>query len=97
MKVSIIIPNYNKSKYIEQTISSVINQKYKNWECIIIDDFSSDSSVSIISSLIKNEKRFQLIKNSINKGANFSRNLGLKKSTGDFVLFLDGDDVLLEN
>ena len=97
MKVSIIIPNYNKSKYIEQTISSVFNQKYKDWECIIVDDFSSDNSVFIISSLIKNEKRFHLVKNSSNKGANFSRNLGLKKSKGDFVLFLDADDVLHEN
>ena len=97
MKVSIIIPNYNKSKYIEQTISSVFNQKYKDWECIIIDDFSSDNSVSIISSLIKNEKRFHLIKNLSNKGANFSRNLGLKKSKGDFVIFLDADDVLHKN
>ena len=73
--VSIIIPNYNKSKYIEETISSVLKQDYKDWECIIIDDFSSDNSVSIISRLINNEKRFHLIKNLSNKGANFSRNL----------------------
>lgn len=95
--VSIIIPNYNKSKYIEETISSVLNQDYIDWECIIIDDFSSDNSVSIISRLINNEKRFHLIKNLSNKGANFSRNLGLKKSKGDFIIFLDADDVLDEN
>ena len=89
--VSIIIPNYNKSKYIEETISSVLNQDYIDWECIIIDDFSSDNSVSIISRLINNEKRFHLIKNLSNKGANFSRNLGLKKSKGDFIIFLDAD------
>lgn len=95
--VSIIIPNYNKSKYIEETISSVLNQDYIDWECIIIDDFSSDNSVSIISSLIKNEKRFHLIKNLSNKGANFSRNLGLNKSKGDLIIFLDADDVLDAN
>tara|TARA_B100000768_G_scaffold103512_1_gene96230 strand:+ start:2292 stop:3254 length:963 start_codon:yes stop_codon:yes gene_type:complete len=95
--VSIIIPNYNKSKYIEETISSVLKQDYKDWECIIIDDFSSDNSVSIISRLINNEKRLHLIKNLSNKGANFSRNLGLKKSKGDFIIFLDADDVLNEN
>ena len=95
--VSIIIPNYNKSKYIEETISSVLNQVYKDWECIIIDDFSSDNSVSLISSLITNDKRFSLIKNLNNKGANFSRNLGLKKSKGDFLIFLDADDVLHQN
>jgi len=95
--VSIIIPNYNKSKYIEETISSVLNQDYIDWECIIIDDFSSDNSVSIISRLINNEKRFHLIKNLSNKGANFSRNLGLNKSKGDFIIFLDADDVLDEN
>ena len=95
--VSVIIPNYNKSKYVKETILSVLNQDYKDWECIIIDDFSSDNSVSVISNLIKNEKRFHLMKNSSNYGANFSRNIGLKKSKGDFVMFLDADDILSPN
>ena len=95
--VSVIIPNYNKSKYVKETILSVLNQDYKDWECIIIDDFSSDNSVSVISNLIKNEKRFHLMKNSSNCGANFSRNIGLKKSKGDFVMFLDADDILSPN
>ena len=95
--VSVIIPSYNKSKYVKETILSVLNQDYKDWECIIIDDFSSDNSVSVISNLIKNEKRFHLMKNSSNCGANFSRNIGLKKSKGDFVMFLDADDILSPN
>ena len=92
--ISIIIPNYNKSQYIVDTINSVRKQTYKNWECIIIDDFSSDNSAKIIQNEIKDDRRFYFFKNIINKGGSYSRNIGLNKSSGDYILFLDSDDIL---
>ena len=92
--ISIIIPNYNKSQFVAQTINSIKNQTYEAWEAIVIDDFSTDSSLKIINELIVNENRFHLIKNLSNKGANYCRNLGVKKAKGDYVIFLDSDDIL---
>ena len=92
--ISIIIPNYNKSQFVAETINSVKKQTYEAWEAIVIDDFSTDSSLKIINELIVNENRFHLIKNLSNKGANYCRNLGVKKAKGDYVIFLDSDDIL---
>tara|TARA_B100001287_G_scaffold144355_1_gene121384 strand:+ start:15914 stop:16873 length:960 start_codon:yes stop_codon:yes gene_type:complete len=95
--ISIIIPNYNKSEYLVDTINSVKSQTYQNWECIIVDDFSNDNSVEIIVNEIKNDDRFTLLKNKSNKGGGFTRNLGIKKSSGEYILFLDSDDFLSNN
>lgn len=92
--ISIIIPNYNKAKFVEETIYSVINQTFKDWECIIIDDNSSDTSFDIISNLIIKDSRFKLIKIKKNKGACYCRNMGLKQSIGDYIFFLDADDLI---
>lgn len=95
--ISIIIPNYNKSEYLVKTINSVKSQTYENWECIIVDDFSSDDSRAKILNEIKYDKRFNLFINKTNKGASYSRNIGIKKSSGDYILFLDSDDLLSNN
>ena len=95
--VSVIIPNYNKAQFISQTIISVINQSYENWECIIIDDNSEDNSIEIIEKHIKGDHRFKFYLNKENKGGSYSRNLGLKNSENKYVLFLDSDDVLASN
>ena len=92
--ISIIIPNYNKSEYLVNTINSIKSQTYQNWECIIVDDFSYDDSIAIIRNEIKYDKRFNLIVNKKNMGASYSRNTGIKKSSGDYILFLDSDDFL---
>ena len=92
--ISIIIPNYNKSQFVAETINSVKKQTYDNWEAIIIDDCSSDNSVEIIEELISNDNKFRLKVNFSNKGANYSRNLGIKEAKGDFIIFLDSDDIL---
>ena len=92
--ISIIIPNYNKSQFLAETINSVKKQTYDNWEAIIIDDCSSDNSVDIILGLISNDNKFRLKVNLSNKGANYSRNLGIKEAKGDFIVFLDSDDIL---
>ena len=95
--VSIIIPIFNKSEYIKQTIESIKKQSCNNWECLIIDDFSSDNSVEVVEYLVKGNNQFKLFKNSENKGANFCRNIGVNKSKGDYIIFLDADDVLVDN
>ena len=91
--VSIIIPLFNKEKFIEQTLKSVSQQTFSNWECIIIDDKSTDKSFQIARDYIKNDKRFSLIKN-LNKGAGAARNLGLRDAKGKYIQFLDADDVI---
>ena len=91
--VSIITPSFNSEKYIKDAILSVINQTYQNWELIIIDDCSTDNSLSIVKSFSRNDSRINYYKNKTNSGAAVSRNLGLEKSLGRFVSFIDSDDI----
>ena len=91
--VSIIIPVYNQEKYLTETLQSVINQCYSNWECVIVNDGSIDNSVSIINEYLVRDTRFHFI-NSENKGVSHARNLALKLVKGDYIMFLDGDDVI---
>lgn len=91
--ISIILPTYNSETFISETIFSVINQTYQNWELIIIDDCSTDNSILIVDSFLKNEKRIKFFKNKTNSGAAISRNIGLENSSGRFVSFIDSDDV----
>lgn len=90
MKVSVIIPVHNSEKYILECINSVINQTYKNLEIIVVDDKSTDDSVSIIKNI--KDKRIKLIELNINSGAAIARNKGIETSTGDYICFLDSDD-----
>lgn len=91
IKVSVITPTYNDEKYIRQTINSVLSQTHVNLELIIIDDCSSDDTVNIVKSF--HDKRIVLIENGKNQGAAYSRNIGIKLSSGDYIAFLDGDDI----
>lgn len=93
--VSIIMPAYNTEKYIIETIKSVQNQTYNEWELIIVDDCSSDNTVSLVEEYIleSNEKRIKLFKNKHNKGAAVSRNIALDKAKGRWIAFLDSDDL----
>lgn len=95
--VSIITPTYNSSQFIADTIKSVINQTYKNWELIIIDDASSDTTISIIETYNKSESKIKLIQNKVNQGAGITRNIGIDEAKGDFIAFLDGDDLWRPN
>lgn len=92
--VSIIIPVYNSEPYITDCIESLINQTYENIEMIFIDDCSPDKSSDIIKKYKKNDNRIKLINNKFNIGAGLSRNKGLEKSTGEFIMFLDPDDLI---
>lgn len=91
--VSVIMPCYNSASHIENSISSVINQSYNNWELIIIDDGSSDHSLRKLKELkSKASSKIQLLKNKKNLGADKARNIGIKKAKGVFIAFLDADD-----
>ncbi len=92
--ISIIVPNYNKSNYILKTLQSIENQNYKNWECIVIDDNSNDNSIELIKGFIESNSRFKFIINNKNYGASYSRNLGINCSKGEYIIFLDADDII---
>lgn len=89
MKISIILPVYNEEKYIKEAIQSVLAQSLSDFELIIVDDGSTDSTLEIINSF--NDKRIRLITQS-NQGPGASRNRALEIASGDYVMFLDGDD-----
>lgn len=90
--VSIIIPVYNASRFLEETINSIQEQTYSNLEAIFIDDCSSDNSYDIIKQYQKNDKRIKVIKNKINNGVAISRNNGIDYAKGEYLCFLDADD-----
>lgn len=90
--VSVIIPVFNSEKFIVEAIKSVLAQTYQNFEIILVDDCSTDNSVSLIEILRKNEPRIHLFKNKVNSGAAISRNRALNEANGQYVAFLDSDD-----
>lgn len=92
-KISIIIPVYNAEKYIQETIESVLNQTYDNFELIAVNDNSTDRSVQIIKSLMDNDERIVLIDNEKPSSAARARNTGIMAATGDVIAFLDADDI----
>ena len=87
--VSIIVPMYNSEKYIVRCIDSLLEQSYENIEIIVVDDGSSDNSVEIIKKY--NDNRINIYQKR-NEGVSATRNLGIEKSNGDFLLFVDSDD-----
>jgi teichuronic acid biosynthesis glycosyltransferase TuaG len=93
--VSIITPSYNSSKFITDSIKSVISQTYSNWEMLIVDDNSTDDSVKIIKQHTKQEPRIKLIELKKNVGAAIARNKALEQATGQYIAFLDSDDIWL--
>lgn len=93
MLVSIIVPVYNSENTIDQTINCVINQTYKNWEMLLIDDCSIDSSAKIIDKYVKKDKRIKYFKLDKNSGAAIARNKALDIANGRFIAYLDSDDL----
>lgn len=93
--VSIITPNYNCEKFINDTIESVLSQTYKNWELLIIDDCSKDKSLDRVQEFIKKDSRIKLIKMEMNSGAALCRNKGIEFAKGKYIAFLDSDDIWL--
>lgn len=92
MKISIIVPIYNSSKYLRKCLDSIINQTYKDLEIILIDDNSSDDSYNICLEYKKKDNRIKLIKNKTNKGVSVTRNIALKNVKSNYLTFIDSDD-----
>lgn len=94
-KVSVIIPNFNKAKYIAESLNTLQFQTYSNWEAIIIDDGSTDNSTQIIQEFAKKNNKFKpfFLPKQKNGGA-VCRNFGLRKATGEYVIFFDSDDLM---
>ena len=93
--VSIITPNYNSEDFIEETLLSIIAQTYKNWELLIVDDCSTDKSMNIIKKYSLLDNRINIFNLKKNSGAAIARNKAIKESKGNFIAFLDSDDLWL--
>lgn len=91
--VSVITPVYNAAAFIEKTVQSVLNQTYTNIEHILVDDCSTDNSEAIITEMIAKDSRIKYIKLEENSGAAVARNVGIANARGQFVAFIDSDDV----
>lgn len=97
--VSIIIPTYNRAHIISDTLNSVLAQTYSNWECIVVDDGSTDNTEGILASFIEKDGRFQYLHRPNNrlKAASTCRNIGFEHSKGSYIQYLDSDDMISEN
>jgi len=93
-KISIIIPTYNQAEYLQEAVDSVLNQTYKNIEIIIIDDGSTDNTLKVVNSF--NDNKIIFIQQR-NKGASSARNTGIKEANGEYIAFLDSDDLWLKD
>ena len=94
MNISIVIPVYNVENYVHDSIISALSQISSNSEIIAVNDASSDKSLSIINKIAEIDERLRIISLEKNHGLGYARNLGIEKSTKDFILFLDSDDLL---
>jgi glycosyltransferase involved in cell wall biosynthesis len=93
-KISVIIPIFNAEKYIEQTLNSIRFQTYKNVEILCVLDCPTDNSEQIISEIARNDERIKIIRHTENKGPAEARNTGVKNASGEYLHFMDSDDVL---
>lgn len=94
--ISIIIPAYNRALLIGETLNRVLNQSYSNWECLVIDDGSTDQTGQVVKEYVLKDNRFQYHIRPVNrkKGANACRNLGFELSKGDYIQWFDSDDLM---
>lgn len=92
--ISIIIPTYNRAGVIPNTLDSIINQSYSEWECYVVDDHSSDSTKDVVDGYIRKDPRFHYLLNGRKKGAQGARNTGLFQCDSEWVYFFDSDNQL---
>lgn len=98
-KIDIVLPTFNSEKFIIKTIDSILNQSFKNWRIIIIDDASTDATLKILEIFYKKlikKKKIIIFKNQMNKGQSYCRNIGIKHSKSKYIAFMDSDDVWLK-
>jgi glycosyltransferase involved in cell wall biosynthesis len=94
-KVSIIVPCYLQAQFLNDCLTSVVNQTFTDWECIIVNDGSTDNTDDVVKNFLQNDVRF-IYKKTENKGVSAARNTGIKMASGTFILPLDGDDSIHE-
>lgn len=94
-KVSIIVPVYNTSQYLRQCLDSILTQTYKDWECILVDDGSTDDSLRICDEYAARDQRFRVIHKE-NGGVSSARNRGINEASGEWITFVDSDDELYD-
>ena len=95
-KIDIVLPNYNSHEFITETIKSIINQSYSNWQLIIVDDNSDRNTKNILENFSKNKKiKIYWLKK--NQGAGFCRNYAIKKAKSPYIAFIDSDDIWKKN
>ena len=94
--VSIIIPVFNRAVLVRNTLDSILAQTFKNWECIVVDDGSTDGTWKVLKKYVEKDRRIKCYQrsNSRPKGANSCRNIGFEKSTGDYIIWFDSDDLM---
>lgn len=93
--VSVIIPTYNRGHIIERAINSILEQTCQDFEIIVVDDNSKDNTIRLLTDLVKKDPRIRYLQNNEQKGAQFSRNKGIKSANGKWIAFLDSDDYWL--
>lgn len=94
--VSIIIPAYNYARFLPQTLQNILEQKYSDWECIIVDDGSADDTAQVAAQFTAGDARFRYV-HQHNQGLSAARNTGIAHSKGTYIQFLDADDLLHDN
>lgn len=92
-KVSIITPCYNSAKVLDKTFQAVTSQTFRDWEWLVVDDCSDDNTHAILQSWMKKDARIKVFQNEKNSGASPSRNLGIDNASGEYLAFLDSDDI----
>lgn len=92
--VTVVVPNFNYGQFLHQTLESILNQTYENWEVIVVDNYSTDNSDEVFKTF-ESDSRFKMIKFKNNGSIAASRNLGIKAGVGDLIAFLDSDDTWL--
>ena len=91
--VSILIPTFNSEKFLLEAIGSVQNQTYSNWEIILVDDCSTDTTLTLVAELAQKDKRIHFSKLNKNAGTGVARNTALAEAKGEYIAFLDADDL----
>ena len=94
--ISVVIPAYNAEQFLDETLESVLSQTYENWECIIVNDGSTDNTEEIAKKWCEKDARFRYFYKE-NSGVSDTRNLGIKEARGEYIAFLDADDLYMPN
>ena len=95
--ITVVMPNYNGRRFVEQAIDSVLNQTYSNFELLVVDDCSKDDSLQLIQQKAQSDDRIRIIALEHNAGVANARNVGIKEAKGEFIALLDNDDLWTED